>query len=295
MRTLALFLGLLLHAPLSVLADDSAKTSPATRDANGFLVHSIASPYQSGETKIKVLLPDDMEPGKRYPVLYVLPVEPGEGVRWGDGLLEVKNRGLHNRHCVICVLPTFSHMPWYADHPTDAGIRQESHLLNVVLPTVDRSYPTLARRDGRMLVGFSKSGFGAITLLLRHPDVFGKAAAWDAPLMMQRPDKYGMAEIFATQENFEKYRIARLLKQRGPELGENRLIHFGYDNFRDHHQAAHQLMHDLKIAHTYHDGPRRTHAWQSGWLPEAVDMLFFPVLTRGSIQSASRNLNTDAF
>jgi acylphosphatase len=104
--------------------------------------------------------------------------------------------------------------------------------------------------------------------------LFGKAVAWDAPLMMERPDKYHMADIFGTQENFEKYRISTLLKKQAAKLlGPVRLIHFGYGNFREHHQLAHRLMDDLKIAHQYRDGPQREHSWHSGWLPEAVEML----------------------
>ena len=165
-------------------------------------------------------------------------------------------------------------MPWYADHPTDAKLRQESHFLKVVVPFIDRTYPTLAKAEGRLLVGFSKSGWGAFSLALRHPELFGEAVAWDAPLMMPRPDKYNMADIFGTQENFEKYRLTALLKQYAAQPpGHLRLMHFGYGNFREHHQSAHRLMDELKIAHQYRDGPQREHSWQSGWLPEAVRML----------------------
>ena len=90
--------------------------------------------------------------------------------------------------------PTFSHLPWYADHPTDPDIRQESYLLEVVIPFIEANYPARADRRGRLLLGFSKSGWGAYSLLLRHPDVFGKAAAWDAPLMMSEPGKYGSGD-----------------------------------------------------------------------------------------------------
>ena len=41
-------------------------------------------------------------------------------------------------------------------------------------------------------------------MLLRHPDVFGKAAAWDAPLMLDRPGRYGSGDVFGTPENFER-------------------------------------------------------------------------------------------
>ncbi len=135
-------------------------------------------------------------------------------------------------------------------------------------------YPTLARPEGRWLLGFSKSGCGAFSLLLRNPALFGKAVAWDAPLMMERPDRYGMADIFGTQENFEKYRIVTLLKKQATGLSQSvQLIHFGYGNFREHHQLAHNLMEELKVAHQYRDGPKREHSWHSGWLPEAVEML----------------------
>jgi hypothetical protein len=67
-----------------------------------------------------------MREGQRYPVLYVLPVEPGEGTRWGSALAEVKRHDLHNEYGLICVYPTFSQLPWYADHPTDRGIRQKT-------------------------------------------------------------------------------------------------------------------------------------------------------------------------
>jgi hypothetical protein len=48
----------------------------------------------------------------------------------------------------------------------------------------------------------------------------------------------------------------------------------GYGNFRQHHQQAHVLMTRLGIPHEYRDGPARTHDWHSGWLEEAVELLF---------------------
>jgi len=256
---------------------DEARVSLAVQDKEGILVHTVVSEYQSAKTKIRVLLPKSLEKGKRYPVLYVLPVESADGVQWGDGMLEVKKADIQNRYGVICVQPTFSQVPWYADHPTDAKIRQETYFLEVVVPFIDRAYPTLAKQEGRLLVGFSKSGWGAFSLLLRHPALFGKAVAWDAPLMMQRPDKnlHPMADIFGTQENFEKYRISTLLEKQAATLSEPfRLIHFGYANFREQHQSAHKLMEELKIPHQYRDGPKREHSWGSGWLPDAVQMLW---------------------
>ena len=192
--------------------------SDATRDPNGFLVHSALSPFQPGPTEIRVLLPTKQDTATRCPVVYVLPVEAGNAHHYGDGLVEIQKRRLHRQFSAIFVAPTFSQLPWYADHPSDPEVRQESHFLKVVVPFIEQRYPARADRDGRLLVGFSKSGWGAYSLLLRHPDHFGKAAAWDAPLMESRPARFGMGPIFGTQENFEPYRITTLLDRHVPDL-----------------------------------------------------------------------------
>ena len=250
------------------------QVSSARQDANGWLVHTVKSEFQAGETEIRVLVPDDPKPAQPYATLYVLPVEAGDGRRWGNAQQEIRRHELHNKHRLVCVYPTFSHLPWYADHPQQTTIRQESYFLRVVVPFVERTYPVRHDSAGRLLVGFSKSGWGAFSLLLRHPDRFGKAAAWDAPLAMAQPNRYGMEEIFATQENFERYRITSLLRQRAEELRTGtRLIQLGYGNFRDQHLTLESLWDELRISHIFRDGPQRPHAWDSGWLPDAVQLL----------------------
>jgi len=69
---------------------NEASVSAAVKDEAGILVHTVQSEYQSAKTKIRVLLPKPLEKGKRYPVLYVLPVEPLDEVKWGDGFREIK-------------------------------------------------------------------------------------------------------------------------------------------------------------------------------------------------------------
>jgi hypothetical protein len=256
-------------------------TGPVT-DSDGFSVYDVQSAYQSGATKMRVLYPYDLEPRRKYPVIYVLPVEVGLSTQYGDGLVEVKNRNLHNEYSAIFVQPTFSNLPWYADHPTNKLIRQESYLLKVVVPFVDRSLPVQAKPAGRLLLGFSKSGWGAYSLLLRNPHTFGKAAAWDAPLAMLEVGRYGTAPIFATQANFVQYRIKNLLDAQSPVLKHAgaRLILTGYNNFRSDMQQIDQQMTTLGIPHEFRDGPYRAHTWSSGWVSEAVELLMDSVPKR---------------
>ncbi|MDB5336998.1 MAG: hypothetical protein JWN70_2617 [Planctomycetaceae bacterium] len=258
-------------------AEPPPQITAATKEETGVLTHEVRSEYQRGTTKLRVLLPDPLEPNRKYPVIYVLPVEAGDENRYGNGLNEIVQKGLHRQYPIIFVAPTFSHLPWYADHPTDATIRQESYLLQVVLPYIGEHYPTLKEPSGRWLLGFSKSGWGAFSLLLRNPKVFGRASAWDAPLMMADPSRYGMSQILETQANFEKYQLTRLLESRATELqGDPRLIILGYDNFRTHHQQARELLTKLQIPHIYRDGPQRKHVWGSGWVEESVGLLIKP-------------------
>ncbi|MCA9223036.1 MAG: hypothetical protein KDA71_22110, partial [Planctomycetales bacterium] len=175
---------------------------------------------------------------------------------------------------LICVSPTFYQLPWYADHPTDKTVWQESYLLKSVIPLVEKQYSTRGDRQGRLLVGFSKSGWGAMTLLLRNPETFAAAAAWDAPLMMEQFGQYGSGPIFGTRENFQRYWPSRLLAQARESLGVRpRIIHLGHGNFRDHHERFERLLNERHFPHRYVDGPVREHAWGSGWLPEAVHSL----------------------
>jgi len=243
-------------------------------ERDGVFYHTLPCAFQQAPLEIQVLLPDQGIPGVCYPVVYLLPVEAWGESRWGDPLREVRAHQLHNLHQVICVVPGFDHLPWYADHPTNPFIRQESAFLHAVLPHIASCYPTLETPRGRRLLGFSKSGWGAFSLLLRHPQLFGKAAAWDAPLMQAQPNDFGMEEIFATQENFDPYQLSSLFEQHATQLRRGTYLALtGYSAFQDDMRRAHELLRRLLIPHHYADGPERAHHWESGWMPQAFALL----------------------
>lgn len=241
------------------------------------VVHELHSSRQVSATRVQVLLPDTLpkDDESRLRVVYVLPVEAGDGTRWGDALAEVQKHDLHNKHHVVCVFPTFADLPWYADHPENPQLQQEAYLLQDVLPLVETNHPVRNDREGRLLVGFSKSGWGAWSLLLRHPDIFHRAAAFDAPMMMDAPGKYGSGPIFGTVENFRKYQITTLLEQRATELQNepSRLMLLGQGNFQAEHVQIKSFLNTRKIPNTWTKGTVREHSWQSGWLVEAFEWL----------------------
>ncbi len=241
--------------------------------------HQPDSPFQVGNPPVHVLLPDGFEPGSATCYLYVLPVEVLDRSECGDCLAEVAKLECVNVPHMVCVKPTFMQAPWYANHPTNAEIQQESHLLQVVLPFVENAYGYTADTEPRrLLLGFSKSGWGAYSLLLRHPHLFHKAAAFDSPLAWETPNRYGMATVFGTQENMNRYCIVDLLNQAttlgGPQPHPApRLGLYGHSDFRGQHQFLHYHLLRLGIPHDYQDGPSREHRWDSGWMERAVNFL----------------------
>ncbi len=111
---LGVVLGLMIAfvvAAACVARADEATISSGEQSVEGWITHTVESEFQAKPTEIRVLLPDKLDTTKRNLVLYVLPVEAARESRYGDGLAEVKRGGLHNKHGLICVAPTFAHLP----------------------------------------------------------------------------------------------------------------------------------------------------------------------------------------
>lgn len=241
-------------------------------DDDGTLHIRMKSDFQPEPSLIRIWADKAARTAQPLRILYILPVEPKEEHRFGDGYEELRKLPPAITQGLIVVAPTFNQIPWYADHPTDAKRRHESHLVRAVVPLVDQLFPGATRQ--RLLLGFSKSGYGAYAMLLRHPDLFYAASAWDSPLTKNAPNEFQMAEIFGTQEQFEKYQLTRLLTENAAMLqSRKRLYLAGHDNFLKHTKDAHALLESLRIPHDYSEGPKRKHVWGSGWMAESIEAL----------------------
>jgi S-formylglutathione hydrolase FrmB len=247
----------------------------AESEEPAIITKMIESPYQPEAVPTEILAPDTLDPARRYPVLYILPVAPGTTSRWGSGIREAAKADVANRYGVICIAPAFAATPWFADHPSDPALQQESHFIKAVIPWVEANYPAARERAGRLLLGFSKSGYGAVMLLLRHPELFERAVAWDAPLGKTAPDQFNMIEVFGTAAHFAPYAIPDLLRQRAEELKEGPpRIFLMPDREGDHPmEKVREQMTELGIpcAIEYTSGCK--HSWESGWVPRAAELV----------------------
>ena len=284
-------------ASLQPLAIDAAALvqGPSLDATKGVWVYQVASPYLGGVNPVEVLLPDDWAPGRTYRMLYVLPVHPGIGGRWGDGLQVVRALNAHNSHQLICVTPAFDTWPYYGAHASDSRIRHEAYILRVLLPLIESRYAGSGRRQDRLLLGFSKSGWGAFLLTLRNPEVFGFACSWDAPMMMTERNfgLYETAEHFGTRECMAQFVPRAWAKTTAHHFrDECRLVLLGHNFFGTrwwhdlpHTMCFHWLLKRLGIVHEYDNAIKVPHTWNAQWMGPAIERLM-TVVVRQDARSA---------
>jgi hypothetical protein len=244
--------------------------------------HEVESEYQNGKQAIRVILPDDYRANRKYRTLYVLPVAKGFGKQDDAAMDVIVRNDLHNRHGLIVVQPGLEREPWFGDHATGKTIRQASYVKDFLVPFVESRYSTTGTADGRLLLGFSKSGWGAFSLILKYPETFGYAAAWDAPLML-RDFHFGMAAVFGTEEQLARFR-PDLLAESGaaPFRHKTRLVLAGEKAWgamipppegKSHTAAYHALLERNDIKHVYLDKLDTPHRWDGKWVVPLVDEL----------------------
>lgn len=269
----------------SLLRSSSKETDSKTATAitkNGVKIHTVETQYQNGEQEIHVLLPDDYKEGKLYHVFYLLPVEKGFNQRYGYGLGVLKEMNAHNKYDIIIVQMGFEIEPWYGDHQSNPRIRQASYLKDFIIPFIEKHYSTKNAPEGRLLLGFSKSGWGAFSLILTYPEFFGYAASWDAPMFLDR-FHYGMEEVYGSLEQLNSYRPDRLVcRQKKHFQNKARLVLMGEMdwgrsipafNGGSHTVEMHELLEKEGVKHIFNDTLKVPHRWNKEWISPILEAL----------------------
>ncbi len=124
------------------------------------------------------------EPGRRFPVIFVLAGFTGLGrgllndSPWSPPLDE-RMDALVAAGCgeVILVMPDcFTRFGGSQYLDSGATGRYETHVVEELVPWADGRFATLGGRDHRGVAGKSSGGYGALTLGMKHPNVFGAVA-----------------------------------------------------------------------------------------------------------------------
>lgn len=137
--------------------------------------------------RIPVWIPPsyDVEPARRYPVVYVLSGFTGRGRMllndnaWSPSLDDRLDALVGSGRCgeMIVVMPDaltrYGGSQYLDSAATGPYVR---HLVAELVPWVDANFRTRGTREARGVAGKSSGGFGAITLGMKHADVFAAVA-----------------------------------------------------------------------------------------------------------------------
>jgi len=147
---------------------------------------TFASRTLGQEVSYLLYLPPDYgkEPGRRYPVIYWL-----HGLNGGQGTgarvfvphLEAAIKS-GKAPPAIAVLVNGMRDSFYTDS-RDGKWPVESVVVKDLVPHIDATYATLARREARAVEGYSMGGFGAAHLGFKYPETFGLVSVMAGALL----------------------------------------------------------------------------------------------------------------
>lgn len=251
---------------------------------------AVYSPSMKKNLKAAVTFPSSYSAGnQRFPVLYLL--HGGSGA-FNDWHQKVTEKGLVNKmaeeYNLIIVTPGVGPASYYYDSPIMDSVNYETYITAELIPHIDQTYRTLAKKESRAISGLSMGGHGAITLSAKHPELFVTAGSMSGVMNIDtRMWKVGddfrkirlegqkamLGAINYDAPTFNPYTAVGLVDK----IKENKLaliIDCGVDDFLiETNRQMHQLLVANGIAHEYIERPG-AHTWQY-WTEALPVHLFF--------------------
>ena len=271
-------------------------------DSNGVQLYDVTwDTLGSHPFAVRVLAPD--HPSTKYPhsFLFALPVEAGLAQStYGSGLDQLRQLDAQNQYNATIVEPIFPIDSWYADNPLNPTIDFETFTATLLPGWIDSNFGAGGKAEN-LLIGFSKSGYGALDLLFKHSSIFDAAAAWDFPADMSTYDAFGSSSSgdYGTNANFQNnYRLTGTFVDswKAPFTTEDRIWISGYNASETSVADFDALLTSHGVLHTLSPQTLDPHTWSGGWLSNAVAGLYGleQQINGGGSNAVSKSLTTSS-
>lgn len=140
----------------------------------------------------------------RFPVLYLLHGLSYREEQWEDlGLDDVIEQGIRLGAIppMLVVMPYLGNLGQTDVFPPDPSY--EGFLLDELLPEIQTNFCTIENREHRAIGGISRGGFWALSVAMRHPDIFGTTGGHSAyiPINSDLPPAFNPMDL-ALNETF---------------------------------------------------------------------------------------------
>jgi endo-1,4-beta-xylanase len=250
------------RAPAKAEWIDSDHNAP-----NGTLYKTFASKTLGHDVSYLIYLPPDYDKdAKRYPVIYWL---HGMGANQRGGaqmyvphVTAAVQEGIMPP--AIIVLVNGMVKSFYCDS-VDGQVPMETVVTKELIPHIDQTYRTLAKREDRLIEGYSMGGFGAAHLGFKYPELFGTVVINAGALI--DPSLPLLMQIFGNDpQKGEAEHPMQLVRQNADKLRGHTHIRIGcgaLDTLLTKNKALHELLDELKIPHDFevvpdvaHESPR---------------------------------------
>jgi putative tributyrin esterase len=198
------------------------------------------------EVAFYALLPDHQAKPGPYPVYYLLHGLSDDYTAW----LRWTSIERYVRELPLIVVLVDGDRCWYCD--LENGPQYETALVRDLIPFVDRIFPTIAAREGRVIGGLSMGGYGSMKLALKFPDMFCSVVGHSGAYSRARLKEFGIPEID------DPFRLATDLDR---ALTPAIRFDCGVDDFLiEHSREFHAHLDELGIPHEYEEFPG-AHDW----------------------------------
>jgi endo-1,4-beta-xylanase len=246
---------------------DPNTTEPAHTHYRTFHSHLA----ESDVSYLIYLPPDyDADVARRYPVVYWLHGYNGDA-RGGAVFVRPLDAAIRagKSPAMIAVLVNGLDASFYCDSQ-DGKKPMDSVIVKELVPHIDQTYRTMARRDARAVEGFSMGGYGAAHLGFKHPDVFGMVSVRSGALTDSvewgelKPPQGGRRKMLlsAPKDYFEATDLATLVRKNADAIRAGSKVRIAVgseDTLRPNNQALHEFLTQLKIEHEYEVVPGAAH------------------------------------
>ena len=236
---------------------------------NGTQYKTFQSKVLGREVSYLVYLPPGYEQGRqRYPVIYWLHGMGGN--QRGGAIMFVPHVQAAIKEGVlppaIVVLVNGMVKSFYCDS-SDGQCPMESVIIKDLIPHVDEAYRTIARREGRVIEGYSMGGSGAGHLGFKYPELFGtvviNAGALIDPSLASIPKDGPLFGVFGADNARRVAEYPReLARKNADKLRAKTNIRIGcgsLDSLLPRNQDLHELLTQLDIKHEYEVVPGVAH------------------------------------
>ena len=242
-----------------------------------------------------IYLPSDYQAStRRYPVVYLLHGYSDDDSGWlqfGE-MNRIVDKGIASGEIppMIIVMPDAG-VSWYIND-YKGKVRFEDMFVQELIPFIDATYRTRAKKEFRGISGLSMGGYGSLVLSMRNPDLFAACAAFSSAVrtddeVVNTPKEWydrvfgilfgenleGQARL---TEHWKKYSVLEIVKT-SPKEQLSKVKYYidsGDDDFLyEGNNLLHNALRKKEVPNEYrvHDGG---HTW-TYWRTYLLDGLKF--------------------